>query len=358
MAVIDMLSRLNLDTMVLRTRMATLTQQTTTGLKSQQLGGLGQDLPLALDLKATIHRQQTYSAAISAAAGRATGTQSVLGKLQDIASHFADAVAIKLDPNDPQGIIRAATSAKDALVQVAHLLNSQQGGQYLFGGTDLANPPVPNAASIGTAGFATQIATALGTLGGGNAATVLASSVTAAASNAAGVTPFSAFLSNPASGLNEARRAVPTDDGQVQPYGISANRNAAATSVASPPGTTTGSWARDLLGGLAMLANMTPANAASQPDFTQLVQGVTGWLKGASIAIAEEAGALGQTQAQLDKLRTSQAATVVALTSQLAGVQEVDMAETITRLQGAQTVLQASYSAISRLGSLSLVQFL
>ena len=354
MAVIDMLSRLNLDTTVLRTRMATLTQQTTTGLKTQQLGGLGQDLPLALDLKATIHRQQTYTAAISAAGGRATGTQAALAKLHDIASNFADSVAIKLDPNDPQGIVRAATGAKDALVQVANLLNSQQGGQYLFGGTDLANPPVPNAATIGTSGFATQIATALGTLGGGNAAAVLSSAVTAAGSNATGVTPFSAFLSNPATGLNEPRRAVPTDDGQVLPYGIAANRNAAATST----GTTTGSWARDLLGGLAMLANMTPANAASQPDFTQLVQGVTGWLKGASTAIGEESGALGQTQAQLDKLQTSQAATVTAMTTQLAGVQEVDMAETITRLQGAQTVLQASYSAISQLGSLSLVHFL
>jgi len=355
MAVIDMLSRLNLDTTVLRARMATLTQQTTTGLKSQQLGGLGQDLPLALDLKAAIHRQQTYTAAISAAGGRATGTQAALDQLQDIASHFADSVAIKLDPNDPQGIVRAATSARDALVQVGNLLNSQQGGQYLFGGTDLANPPVPNAATIGTAGFATQIGAALATLGGGNAAAVMTSAVTAAASNVAGVTPFSAFLSNPASGLNEARRAVPTADGLTLPYGISANRNAAATSTGA---NTTGSWARDLLGGLAMLANMTPANAASQADFTQLVQGVTGWLKGASTAIGEEAGALGQTEAQMDKLKTIQAETVTALTVQLSGVQEVDMAATITRLQGAQTVLQASYSAISRLGSLSLAQFL
>jgi flagellin-like hook-associated protein FlgL len=355
MAVIDMLSRLNMDTSVLRARMATLTQQTTTGLKTQQLGGLGADLPQALDLKAEIHRQQTYTSAISAAAGRATGTQAALSQLQTIASDFADSVAIKLDPNDAQGIVRAATKAKSALVQVANLLNSQQGGQYLFGGTDLANPPVPNAANIGTTGFATQIAAALGTLGGGNAAAVLASSVTAAGSNAAGVTPFSAFLSDPTSGLNEARRAVPTADGLTQPYGISANRNAAATSTGA---STTGSWARDLLGGLAMLASMTPATAASQPDFTQLVQGVTGWLKGASTTIAEETGALGQTQAQLDSLKTNQAATVTALTIQLAGVQEVDMAATITKLQGTQTTLQASYSAISQLGSLSLVQFL
>jgi flagellin-like hook-associated protein FlgL len=354
MAVIDMLSRLNTDAAVLRTRMQILTQQTTTGLRSQQLGGLGDALPRALDLKAEIARQNTYASAIGAAGARASATQGVLGQLQSIASRFADTVALKLDPGDLDGITRAATEARSALRQVAGLLNSQQEGQYLFGGTDLANPPIPDAANIASAGFAGQIAAAVAGLGGGNAGAVLAGAVTAAGSNTAGVTPFSAFLSDPAAGLNEPRRAVPTGDGQTLAYGIAANRNAAATST----GTTTGSWARDLLGGLAVLANLTPGSAASPADFRQLASGVTGWLKGAENALADETGALGQTQAQLESLRGAQAQTVTALSGQLADAQEVDMASTITKLQGTQTALQASYSAISQLGGLSLVQFL
>jgi flagellar hook-associated protein 3 FlgL len=354
MAVIDMLSRLNADAAVLRARLQSLTQQTTTGLKSQQLGGLGTDLPHALNLKAEITCQQSYSSAVTAAAGRATATQSVLSQLSAIAGQFADTVAIKLDPNDPDGITRAATEAKSALQQVAQLLNSQQGGQYLFGGTDLANPPIPDAANIASAGFAGQIATAVAGLGGGNAASVLNTAVTAAGSNAAGVTPFSAFLSDPMAGLSEARRAVPTADGQTVPYGISANRNAVAISS----GTTTGSWAKDLLGGLSVLANLTPASAASPSDFHQLASSVRDWLKGAENTLAEETGALGQTQAQLTSLQTVQSQTVTALTTQLSGAQEVDMAATITKLQDTQTILQASYSAISQLSSLSLAQYL
>lgn len=355
MAVIDMLSRLNADTQVLRARLQTLTQQSSSGFKSEALGDLGADQPRALDIKSEIARQQTYSSAIAAAGARATATQGVLGQLQSIAQNFADTVALKLDPNDPQGITAAATAAKDALGQVAKLLDSQQAGQYLFGGTDLANPPIPNAAGIATSGFASQIATAVGTLGGGNAAAVLASAVTAAGSNAAGVTPFSAFLSDPTTGLNEPRRAVPSADGQTVAYGISANRNAVAVSAGA---TATGSWARDLLGGLAVIANLTPASAASQPDFTQLASGVQGWLKGAETTLADEQGALGQTQAQLTATQTAQSHTVDALTTQLSGLQEVDMATTITKLQGTQVALQASYSAISQLGSLSLVSFL
>ncbi len=355
MAVIDMLSRLNTDTAMLRARLQVLTQQTASGFKSRDLGDLGSDQPRALDLKAEIARQRTYSSAISAAGARANASQTVLSQLQSIASNFADKVAIKLDPKDPQGITAAADQARSALAEVARLLDSQSGGQYLFGGTDLANPPLPNPAGIGSTGFATQIAATVAGLGGGNAAAVLASAVTAAGSNVAGVTPFSAFLSDPTSGLNEPRRAVPTADGQTVPYGISANRNAAAVSVGTP---STGSWARDLLGGLALIANLTPALAAGAPDFQTLASGVQGWLKGAETSLADEQGGLGQTQAQLSALQTTQSQTADALTIQLSGLQEVDMASTITKLQGTQTVLQASYSAIGQLGTLSLVQFL
>jgi flagellin-like hook-associated protein FlgL len=355
MAVIDMLSRLNADTQVLRARLQTLTRQTSTGFKGEALGDLGADQPRALDLKAEIERQRTYGSAITAAGARARATQAVLDRIQGIAREFADKVAIKLDPNDPQGIGFAARSAQEALGQVAQLLNGQHAGQYLFGGTDLVNPPIPDPGGIAASGFATQIAAAVGGLGGGNAAAVLASSVTAAGSNAAGVTPFSAFLSDPATGLSEARRAVPSADGQTVAYGISANRNAVAVSGGA---NTTGSWARDLLGGLAVIASLTPASATSQADFRQLASGVRGMLKGAETTLAEEQGALGQTEALLTATQAAQAQTVTALTTQLAGLQEVDMAATITRLQGTQTALQASYTAISQLGSLSLVSFL
>jgi flagellar hook-associated protein 3 FlgL len=106
------------------------------------------------------------------------------------------------------------------------------------------------------------------------------------------------------------------------------------------------------------LANLTPASAASPSDFRQLAGSVREWLKGAENTLAEETGALGQTQAQLTSLQTVQSQTVTALTTQLSDAQGVDMASTITKLQDTQTILQASYSAISQLSSLSLAQYL
>ncbi len=47
-----------------------------------------------------------------------------------------------------------------------------------------------------------------------------------------------------------------------------------------------------------------------------------------------------------------------ALAEQLAAIEEVDLAEVLTRLQATETTLQASYAATGRLGGLTLAQFL
>jgi flagellin-like hook-associated protein FlgL len=46
------------------------------------------------------------------------------------------------------------------------------------------------------------------------------------------------------------------------------------------------------------------------------------------------------------------------LRTQLAGIEEVDLAEVLTRLKATETTLQASYGAIGRLGGLALANFL
>jgi flagellar hook-associated protein 3 FlgL len=148
---------------------------------------------------------------------------------------------------------------------------------------------------------------------------------------------------------------VPAGDGTIVPYGIPANRNGAAVSS----GETTGSWARDLLRGLASIAALTPAQAAASPaDFTAFAATVRDGLRSASGGLADEAGALGFTEARLEDAQTRHTEASTALQAQLAEIEEVDLAEVLTRLQATETTLQASYSAIGRLGSLTLAQFL
>jgi flagellin-like hook-associated protein FlgL len=240
------------------------------------------------------------------------------------------------------------------MVEVGHLLNSRSNGEYLFGGSDVANPPVPDPEGLPGSGMAQRIAASVATLGGGNAAAVAAATKAAAVDDAAGVTPFSAFLSDPAAGLSEPRRSVPAGDGQAVPYGIAANRNGGAAST----GETTGSWARDLLRGLASLAALGPAQAASPADFRALSDSIRQGLKSAADGLADEQGALGLTEQRLQAAQARHASVTDTLKAQLSDIEEVDLASTLTRLQATRTALEASYTAIGNLSSLTLTRYL
>lgn len=354
MTSISLLSRLDTDSAALRLRVELLTRQSGTGRKTDTIGDLAPQLPRALALRGEIGRREAYGSAIGEALGRATTTGAALQRLSDIASDFADDVAMKLDPNDTASLALVASRAKAAMVEVGQLLNSQSNGEYLFGGSDFANPPVPDPDGLPNSGMARQIAAAVASLGGGNAATVAAATKTAAMDDGAGVTPFSAFLSDPARGLAEPRRSVPVGDGQSLSYGIAANRNGAVAST----GETTGSWARDLLRGLASLAALGPDQAASAADFRALADTIRQGLRSAADGLADEQGALGQTEQRLQAAQQRHSGLTDILQAQLGGIEEVDLASTLTRLQAARTALEASYTALGKLGTLTLTRFL
>src|SRR3954469_9703474 len=201
MTSISLLGRLETDSAALRLRLEQLTRQASTGRKADSIGDLAPQLPRALTLRGEIGRREAYGSAIGEALGRATTTGVALQRLSAIAGDFANGVAMKLDPNDPGSLSRVAAGARAAMVEVGQLLNSRSNGEYLFGGSDFANPPVPDPEGLPASGMATRIAGAIATLGGGNATAVAAATKAAAMDDTAGITPFSAFLSDPARGL-------------------------------------------------------------------------------------------------------------------------------------------------------------
>lgn len=354
MTSVSLLARMEASTAALRLRVETLTRQQASGRKTDSIGDLGAQLPQALTLRAEIARRDTYGAAVGEALTRTSVTQTALQRLTDIASEFTDKLAVSLNPDDTRSLSLIASRARAAMIEVGQLLNTKSGGEYVFGGSDFGNPPVPDPDALPTSGMATRIATAVATLGNGTAATVAAATKAAALDDGAGVTPFSAYLSDATSGAVEPRRSVSTGDGQTVGYGIVANRNAAAVSA----GETTGSWARDLLRGLASLAALTPAQAGSASDFQAFAETIRQGLKSAENALADEQGALGQTETRLQAVKERHSTVTDTLKAQLADIEEVDLATVITKLQSTKSVLEASYTAIGQLSSLTLTHYL
>ncbi|MEO3473319.1 flagellin [Roseomonas sp. CAU 1739] len=353
MTAVSTLSRLDAGSLALRLRLDTLTRQVADGRKGPLYGDIAPQARVAIDLRADMARRDVWQGTIDTTLARTAVTQNAMQRISDVATDFYQK-AVKIDGTSGTLIASVATQARAAMAEIASLLNESYAGQYVFGGTDSANPPVPDAEGIASSGMATDIAAAVAGLSGGTAAMVAAATLAAAASDAPGTTPFSAFLSDPAGGFAEPRRSVPTGDGQSVDYGVLANRNAAAAST----GETTGSWSRDILRGLATLAALDPSQATLGTDFTALVATVRDGLRSAIDALGVEKGTLGATEARLQAISQRHADVTVTLTAQLASIEEVDMAETISRLDATRTQLEASYQAISLVSSLRLTNFL
>ncbi|MFM7689179.1 MAG: flagellin [Alphaproteobacteria bacterium] len=350
---ISLTSRIDLNTILLRERLTQLGDQISTGRKGNSYAALGTDAPKAMDLRAEIGRRETYQNMIGETLSKVHVTQNVLDRLGAIAERFTANTAKLMGATKPEEIQIQAGQARAALVEVANLLNERYGGEYLFGGTDTRQPPIPDPDGILTSGMASGIATEVGSLTSTNAATVLTNTKALAASDVAGVTPFSTFLSTGA-GATEGRRNLLSSDNERIEYGIAANRNAAVVSS----GETTGSWARDLMRGLASIAALTPEKSQLGEGYSTFITTVQQGLKSSVNALALERGALGVVEARMDSIRTLHESVTLSLTLQVSEIEEVDMAKTITSFQATQSQLEASYRAISIAQQLSLTRFL
>ena len=231
-------------------------------------------------------------------------------------------------------------------------MDTQDGGSYVFGGQDSANPPVPSPDAILSSGFYAQINAAVTSLSANGASATAATTLTIASSNDAGTSPFSAYMSQPVSAISAP--VVQTGEGGTVQTGLLASGNSAAASSGT---STTGSYMRDLMRSLATLGSLS-SSQVNDPNFASLIQDTGTSLTGVVSAMAVDVGVLGNTQSNLANIQTQLSDTSTALTGQVSAVQNVDMAQTLSNLTSMQTQLQASYRLISGANSLSLVNFL
>ena len=336
-----------------RDRLDLLTRQAASGRVADTYGGLGAGAATSLSLRPAITRIAAFQANIDAVQGRMAVAQSSLAQISAIAADFRARTA-DLNGLSTVMIDSVAAAARDALRGVAGLLNARHGDQYVFAGQDSGTAPVPDAEAIQSSGFATAIAGAVATLGTNGAAATLSSTLATATSNAAGTSPFSATLSQDPVDLDALRARAPVGDGRSVQVGILASANTDARSLGAG---STGSYARDILRGLATLGALS-STQVNQAGFAEIVADVRAGLEGAITALNIDAGVLGNRQATITDARARLDETTTVLRGQVADVEDVDMAEVLSRLSLAQTQLQASYQLLAGLQGLSLTKFL
>jgi flagellin-like hook-associated protein FlgL len=438
------LIRLIQDSTAIHGRLDKLTNQASSGLIGDTYAGLGTGAPVSLDLRPQIASLQAWQNNVDAATGRMTVAQTALTQMQSIAANFY-AQLNNLQSVNTSEVDTIAASARDALRQVAGLLDTQDGGVYVFAGQDTGNPPVldpdqitdityitpgsgtaftdtagngftidgagnacengaPMPGGAGTAAmkywqgavyredgatlnwyawnetqqswspttpppgptYFDQVNSVVGSFDGvvHDAASVASATYAIGLSNAAGTSPFSAWLSQPSATLRANPPVVQVGQNQTEPVGIPASANGlipdlstVGSTIAGGPPASTGSYMRDVMRALATIGSLSSAQA-NAPGFGDLIQDTRISLSGAVDAMAQDAGVLGNVQSSLTATQTQLGDTQTALTGQVSSAEDVDMAATLSQLSQVQTQMQASYQLIATLSGLSLAKFL
>lgn len=300
----------------------------TTGI-ARDLGGhlRGEFAPLA-GIESALSRLQGY-ARTATEAGILTGAmQTALSAVDDAATMLAPVLFGAATTANVGSVGAAAREARQGFATVVSMYNTRFGDRALFAGNETAQSPLPDAETL-----LTQMET------------VIAGSLTPDDAEAA----LDTWLNDPLGFATQvyqggaALAGIPVGPGQTAKIDVTA---------ADPA-------MRATLKGFAMAAlldrGMFAGNGAARVQVLRRAGEVLA--EGASDR-AHMAGQLGTTEGQIAAASVRNSAEVSALEIARNGLVSIDPYEAATKLEAAQSQLEALYTVTARLSRLNLVDFL
>ena len=128
-------------------RIQELSIQITSGKKAQSASGIGQDAKRLLDLENHVARNMEYQQTIDTVQRRQHQMELSIETIFDRATTFRQQLLSAANESNSD-VMPLLQMAQDFYEEIAGLLNVQQDGRYLFGGSKTDNPPVATFAEL------------------------------------------------------------------------------------------------------------------------------------------------------------------------------------------------------------------
>lgn len=270
--------------------------QTASGLISSDYGGLGgATSQKVIDLQVAVTRSKSYEDAASSANDRVQVMYSTTGSIVDLLTTFKSDLTSALSVTATD-TDALQTTASAALQDLGALLNTQYGGRYLFAGSATETAPVDLTAYSAT------------------------SSTTADTSYYQG---------------NDELAAVRVSSSRTITYGVTADNPAFEEAMRA----------------ISMIANGTSID-------TDTISAALDLATEALDAVVGVQTRLSLTSAQLETAMDVQTTFQDTASTVSSSLTEVDVAAVTAQITTYQTQLEASYSALAKIQSLSLVYYL
>jgi len=116
--------------------------QTASGKVSADYGGLGATSKKVIDLQVSISQSKSYEDAASSADNRVQAMYSATGSITDLLSSYKSELTSAISASGSNDTSALSSSAAGFMSEMASLLNTQYGGRYLFAGSRTETAPV------------------------------------------------------------------------------------------------------------------------------------------------------------------------------------------------------------------------
>ncbi|MBO0346552.1 flagellin [Roseibium limicola] len=274
-------------------KLAQKQEQQSTGLVSMNYGGLGADAGSLVNLEVSIARAKSTISASETALNRVQTQYSVLGSINDVLTEMRSELASVLSSED---INTLQIAAKEMLLELGSLVNTQYQGRYLFAGSETETMPIDLSAYA-----AADIDT---------------------------------VDSSYYQGDSEIQSVRLTED-RALTYGVTGDN----------------SGLEQAFRGLSYAANTDPISSED-------LQKVAALLVSAQDEVIALQSSMGYKAATLENVIESKDEYIVSVESIVTDLTSVDIAEVAVQAATYKTQLEASYSALGTLSSLSLLDYL
>jgi flagellar hook-associated protein 3 FlgL len=312
-------------------QLTALQEQISSGQKAQTYGGLGGAATYtSLSLTTQANQLSAVNNAINAVTPITSAMDGAMTDITSAATTVASALQGVVQSGDP-GMSVLGEQAQNALASIQGLLNTQSSGTYVFSGNETSTAPIADTTALNTA---VQTDVAAFNAGTESASTFLAN-----------VSAYTATQNGYAANLATAgNNTVPTGANTSADYTVKADS----------------SGFQSVMQGLAIIANLqyTPNN---QSGFYQIYNAAIGMITSGTSGVTQSQATLGITTAAMTTAQTQISATQTVLNSALTTDQDMsqdDLTKASTTLTNLETQLQSSFSLISQLQTLHLVNYL
>ena len=319
----------------LRSSLSMLEQQIATQKRSTIFGTMGTRTQEVQRLRADVNLMDGYIDNINAASIRGDIMDNALTEMTKIAKDMRDAITLTPAAGTNPDVAYIQELGKTSMDFLEELLNTEINGRYLFAGSSISTEPYEGSANL----FSTVQDELTAWFDGTQTVDQFLANIDAMSG-----TDLGYDLSLNSAGSVTAR----IDDGRDVDYTVLANEQGFL----------------ELVRTAAVLSNMDfpdpndPFVTATTDEYYQVMATMANNLDNSITNITQSQARLALARNNMNAAKTQHQNEQVAFANVISDIEDVDLAESIAKLQQVQTQLNASYQTISTVSQLSLSNFL